>query len=68
MKRKTFESEAAHQIESELAQALARLARLRTVLRARKVAGLLSEGDLREFMEVDAQVEIVTRSLQRYKH
>jgi hypothetical protein len=68
MKRERIESEGAHNIESELAEAEARLAKLRAVMRARKIAGLLNESDLRQFMEIDAQVEIVTQALRQYKH
>jgi hypothetical protein len=68
MKLERFESEQPHNIESELAEAQARLAKLRAVMHARKIAGLLNESDLRQFMEIDAQVEIVTQALRRYKH
>lgn len=68
MKHETVEGDEVVKIEIQLAEALERLAKLRTVMHARRIAGLLSEDDLREFMEIDAQVEIVTRALHRNKH
>jgi hypothetical protein len=52
------------QAEQKLVRAVRKLDELRSIMRARKIAGILSDEDLRTFMEVDAEVEIVLLGLQ----
>jgi hypothetical protein len=52
------------QAEQKLVRAVRKLDELRSIMRARKIAGILSDEDLRTFMEVDAEVETVLLRLQ----
>jgi hypothetical protein len=52
------------QAEQRLVRAVRTLDELRSIMRARKIAGILSDEDLRTFMEVDAEVETVLLRLQ----
>lgn len=53
------------QAQMALAEVTDKLETLRSLMRARKVAGCLTSDDLHRFMEIDAEVERATRALQR---
>lgn len=50
-------------LEAKLAALMEEIDLLRTILRARKVAGLLQPDDLARFMRVDAEIECATAAL-----
>lgn len=51
-------------LEAKLISLVEEIEGLRSVMRARKIAGVLQEPDLCRFMKVDAEIERVTAALR----